>query len=352
MKQEERKKEKIHNLAFFHARKRISQNLPPIWFMRQAGRYHSHYQNLRKRHSFMELCKNPELSAEVALGPMKDFDFDVSILFSDLLFPLESMGLKLDYNPGPVFERKMTKKNLQEMNQDDLLEKRAEGLKFQKKALLCTRERLPQNKSLIGFVGGPWTLFTYAVEKKVLESFLKEEKEGQEMFDLFSKALLPILVKNIQWQVEGEAEVIMVFDSATGKLNSKLYSKYMLPLLQSLSSLYPEKLGYYSKGLSPEDLRPLLKFPWAGLGYDQSWRAEGWPLPQTKGFFQGNFDPLLMLQDFKSFESSLNTYLSDWMKKTSEERKGWVCGLGHGVLPKTPQKNVKYFVKRVREAFS
>ena len=91
------------NAKFKNAVMGIPQDVPPIWFMRQAGRSHSHYQNLRKKHPFEELCKNPELSAEVACGPMLDFDYDVAILFSDILFPLELFGLDLSYRPGPTF---------------------------------------------------------------------------------------------------------------------------------------------------------------------------------------------------------------------------------------------------------
>ena len=90
------------NERFEKLLKGIPQSTPPIWFMRQAGRYHSHYQELRKRYSFEQLCKTPELAAEVACGPMTDFDYDIAILFSDILFPLELLGLKLSYKPGPV----------------------------------------------------------------------------------------------------------------------------------------------------------------------------------------------------------------------------------------------------------
>ena len=89
------------NQRFRKALQGEPQKIPPIWFMRQAGRYHRHYQSLRKVHSFKELCKNPKLAAQVALGPIEDFDFDVAILFSDILFPLEALGMGLEYNPGP-----------------------------------------------------------------------------------------------------------------------------------------------------------------------------------------------------------------------------------------------------------
>ena len=102
----------IKNKKFSNAINNFPQKVPPIWFMRQAGRYHSHYQQLRKINSFVELCKTPELAAEVAMGPIDDFDYDVAILFSDILFPLESLGLKLDYAPGPIFDRFLKKEDL------------------------------------------------------------------------------------------------------------------------------------------------------------------------------------------------------------------------------------------------
>ena len=148
----------IKNKRFSNAINKIPQKVPPIWFMRQAGRYHSHYQGLRKKHSFVELCKEPQLAAEVAMGPINDFDYDVAILFSDILFPLESLGLKLDYKPGPTFENLLTPGALKDINQS---EKIVDDMNFQAKALSITRDALSESKSLVGFVGGPWTLLSY-----------------------------------------------------------------------------------------------------------------------------------------------------------------------------------------------
>src|SRR6185312_3987436 len=100
--------EQAGNQRFRNALARVPQPTPPIWLMRQAGRYHRHYQDLRRQHSFMELCKQPELAAQVALGPVLDFDFDAAILFSDLLFPLEAVGMGLVYDPGPKLDRRLT----------------------------------------------------------------------------------------------------------------------------------------------------------------------------------------------------------------------------------------------------
>src|SRR4051812_35451338 len=168
---------------------------PPVWLMRQAGRYHSHYQALRKKHSFMELCKDPRLAAEVALGPIRDFDFDVSIFFSDLLFPLEAMGMGLRYDEGtgPALDWHLTEDAITRLRP---AEDAIDGLRFQFEAMRETRRRLPADKSLIGFVGSPWTLFTYAVHGKHAGS-LSTVKAKLPLFPRFCRALLPLLEANI-----------------------------------------------------------------------------------------------------------------------------------------------------------
>ena len=103
------------NHKFENALARKSQSCPPIWFMRQAGRYHKHYQSLREKYSFEELCKKPGLAAETAIGPIEDFDFDVAILFSDILWPLQAMGMNLAFDPGPKFEEILSEQNYKKL---------------------------------------------------------------------------------------------------------------------------------------------------------------------------------------------------------------------------------------------
>ena len=153
----------MSNILFQNSLKCLDQKTPPIWFMRQAGRYHSHYKKLKEKYSFEQLCKNPELASEVAYGPVKEFDFDLAILFSDILFILEGLGMNLKFNPGPIFEDYITKDNYK--NYTDI-NAAIDHLEFQSKAIKLTREILPNSKSLIGFVGGPWTLLRFATDKK------------------------------------------------------------------------------------------------------------------------------------------------------------------------------------------
>lgn len=323
---------------------------PPIWMMRQAGRYHKHYQALRAKHSFMDLCKQPELAAQVALGPVEDFDFDVSILFSDLLFPLEGLGMGLEYtDQGPRLGWNLTSHNFNKLASVD---QAMETLLFQRDAVRATREILPKNKSLVGFVGGPWTLFVYACEGGHAGS-LTTSKQMLPMFSQFSEIMLPLLKKNIAIQFEGGAEIVYIFDTAAGEISPALFKKEVAPGLLQLAKAYPNKIAYYSKGTqAPFFTNEFLQGPWAGMGFDHRWE-----LPQllndkkNTGFVQGNFDQSLLHCDTAYFKATLETYLETFKNVPNAKLSSWVCGLGHGVLPKTPEDHVRYFVQRVREKF-
>lgn len=339
----------IRNLRFKNALNGVAQNTPPIWFMRQAGRYHDHYQNLRSKHSFIELCKVPELAAEVALGPVEDFDFDVSILFSDLLFPLEALGMGLKYDPAPTLSFKLDQKTILKLvSVDEALPK----LEFQKQAMMATRERLSKDKSLIGFVGGPWTLFTYASEGGH-KGHLETAKNNLELYQNFCEVMVPLLKKNIALQFEGGAELVMIFDTAAGEVSPGIYQQYILPHLKELSQAYPGKLGYYSKGTTFDHVSPHLSgLMWAGIGVDHRFSMPSLLKSNSGGFLQGNFDQALLFCDQDQFKKLLGEYLAPFKDLTKEQRARWVCGLGHGVLPKTPTENVRLFIETVRREFS
>ena len=337
------------NIKFKNAMERKEQSTPPIWFMRQAGRYHKHYQGMKEKHTFLELCKTPELAAEVALGPIRDFDFDVSILFSDLLFPLEALGLGLDYKPGPVLDRTLNFDNIHQLRP---LEEAVPYLEFQRDAVRLTRELLPQEKSLIGFIGGPWTLFTYAVEG-AHKGHLIDSKTQPSLFSQFTELVVPLLKRNIELQLEGGAEVVMIFDTAAGEVSPLYYAQYIAPSLNELASAFSGRLGYYAKGTTRDHARSVtLNTDWCGFGFDHRWSLPECFGLSERGFVQGNFDQTLLFADHDQFKNILETYLKTYSSLSLKQRAGWVCGLGHGVLPKTPEKNVKYFVDRVREVFS
>ncbi|MDG0815305.1 uroporphyrinogen decarboxylase family protein [Bdellovibrio svalbardensis] len=338
------------NELFKNALNRTPQKTPPIWFMRQAGRYHQHYQALRAKHSFMELCKQPELAAQVALGPVEEFDFDVSILFSDILFPLEALGMGLDYTDhGPQLGYRLSHETIGNLGD---VNKAIEFMHFQKDAVIATRQVLPSNKSLIGFVGGLWTLFVYATEGSHAGSLI-QSKKNIHLFPKFLEKMYPLIKENIRLQLEGGVEVVMIFDTAAGEVSPMFFQEWIQPVLTSLAKEYPGKIGYYSKGTQAVFFnKAFTELPWAGQGFDHRCYIPECFKIQNKGFVQGNFDQGLLFMDDADFKKALNNFLAPMKDMSIEQRAGWVCGLGHGVLPKTPEKNVKLFVETVREVLS
>lgn len=337
------------NSKFQNAVKRVSQATPPVWFMRQAGRYHSHYQGLRAKHSFVDLCKKPELATEVTLGPIRDFDFDVAILFSDLLFPLEVLGMGLTYDPGPKLSHSLSEQSLLAMKDPS---EAFEGLKFQSEAMRQIRKALPVDKSLIGFVGGTWTLFTYAVEG-AHKGGLEASKRELKLYRKFLERMVPLLKLNIADQLKGGAEVVMIFDTSAGELDPVLFNEIVVPSLDVLIKEFPGRVGYYAKGIQPDHLksRVFLSDELAGVGYDHRWdlRSVFQQTHRPRGFIQGNFDQSLLFLEPTEFETRATQYLRRMKELPESQRVGWVAGLGHGVLPGTPEVNVKRYIQLVRE---
>ncbi len=336
--------EQIGNARFQNALALRPQTTPPIWLMRQAGRYHKHYQALRQKYSFMDLCKQPELAAEVALGPVLDFDFDAAILFSDLLFPLEALGMGLEYTDrGPQLGWNLNEDTLSRLRS---IEDAWPQLLFQGEAMQATRDRLPSDRSLIGFVGGPWTLFVYAVEGSHKGS-LVESKKLLSLFPRFCETMAPLLVRNIELQLDGGAEVVMIFDTAAGELSPDIFNAEVVPQLRALTLNNALRIAYYSKGTQPAHLSDsLFTDGLAGVGVDSRWNMSEALDLFPNGFVQGNFDQALLLCEREELTQHLTRYLEPLANRT---RPGWVCGLGHGILPGTPEDNVRLFVDTVRE---
>ena len=337
----------IGSARFQNALARRPQPTPPIWLMRQAGRYHRHYQALRAQHSFIDLCKQPELAAEVAFGPVIEFGFDAAILFSDLLFPLEALGMGLEYTEhGPQLGWKLDPSSISRLRS---VGEAWPQLLFQGDAMRATRERIPQDRSLIGFVGGPWTLFVYAIEGTHKGSLTKS-KRLLPLFAEFCETIVPLLERNIQLQLDNGAEMVMIFDTAAGELSPLLFQSEVVPQLAALTRTNGSRTGYYSKGTQPAHLRdPLFsKGELAGIGVDHTWDLREAFAVSARGFVQGNFDQALLHASRDELKKQLTNYLAPFKDR---EWPGWICGLGHGVLPGTPEDNVKMFVDTVREMF-
>ncbi len=330
------------------------RRVPPIWCMRQAGRYQRSYQHLRERHSFAELCRTPELAATVALNAVEEFDFDAAILFSDLLFPLDALGLPVEYTEaGPRLERRLDTTDVGALaSADDAIAR----LGFQAEAVALTRRALSPSKGLIGFVGGPWTLFVYALEGTHSGS-LAAAKGALPLYRRFARRLLPVLERTARAQLDAGADVVMVFDTAAGELSPQIFNRHVAPDLRRLAAALPGRLGYFARALHPGHLgdgEPGHLGPWAGVGLDWRWDlATALAAPGRQGFVQGNFDPALLCQLSRpALGRAIRTFLARITDLPPETRRGWICGLGHGVLPRTPEDNLRVFVSSVRHALA
>ena len=322
-------------MKFENALLRRENQCPPIWMMRQAGRYQSSYMAMKQDWSFEQMCKLPRLASDVAMLPIDEFDFDVAILFSDILFHLEGLGLPLKFNPGPKFEWNLDEDNW--VNHKDI-GKAIDFLNFQSNAIIQTRERLKPNKSLVGFVGGPWTILNYAIGDKQISNDFRHK--------YLKNVIVPLLKESIKKQIEAGADCVMIFDSGLSNINKSYFDKEYSVLLKQLADV--GNTAYYSRTLPYNSLNKVIDLNFAGIGIDSTIDLNKTLKKVNTGFVQGNFDETLLLQDN---ETILRYEIKKWLD-TIEDTTGWVCGLGHGILKTTPPKNVQLFIQTVRNYYS
>jgi uroporphyrinogen decarboxylase len=324
---------------------------PPIWMMRQAGRYHAHYQNLRKTYSFLDLCRNTQASAEAAMGPIEDFDFDAAILFSDILFPIEAMGVSLDFNPAPSFGRLLTSKT--DLQHYQPTQDPQDFFGFQADALCELRRRLPASKGLIGFVGGLATLYQFACMGSG-----KIKAPIDDRFDGFMEKLVPLLAENMSVQAAAGIDCMAVLDSSADIVSLAEFNMRYFPYLQELLRLFRAKhptmpVLYYSKNMPAkiwDDLRPLSL---QGIGVDHSHELISVLQSQHDRYaIQGNVPPEWMNDPWSVTEPKLRAWFESVKALPADARKGWICGLGHGLQPTAREENVREFVRLAREVFA
>ena len=216
---------------------------------------------------------------------------------------------------------------------------------YKSDAIKFTRQKLAKDKSLIGFVGGLWTILRFATGQN------KEKKNFQNFYiDFMGTTLLEVIKKNIRLQLDAGAEVVMMFDSGISTLENDFYRGRYRLLLKNISNSFPNKVGYYARGKNYNEISYLLDLPFAGLGVDSNVGLQHIFLNSKFGFIQGNFNENHLLLDTVELESELKIY-SEFMKNM-DNLNGWVCGLGHGINKVTPEKNVHLFIETIRKNFS
>jgi len=325
------------NINFSNALNRVPQSCPPIWMMRQAGRYQPSYMELKEKFTFEQMCKLPKVASQVAMLPIDEFDFDVAILFSDILWHLEGLGLPLKFDPGPKFGIHLNEDNWKDYTDID---KAMDHISFQSAALKTTREVLPSNKSLIGFVGGPWSMLNYALGNNKVSTDFKT------MY--LKEVIIPLLKASIRKQLASDAEVVMIFDSGLKNISKSYYENTYLPLLETITEI--NNVGYYTRGLPTNSLPKVTQMNWAGIGIDTTQDLAKTLRTHTNGFVQGNFDEAILLENSTAVVEHV---IKKWLQTLDGvDTTGWVCGLGHGIGKTTPTRNVKLFVQMVRQHYA
>jgi len=324
--------------------------VPPVWIMRQAGRFLPEYRAIRKENSFLDMCKRPELATEVTLLPVELFDMDGAILFSDILIPCEPMGMDLEFieGRGPVFHNPVrTREHVEALKTEGV----AEESGFVYEAVSRLRKYLPSNKTLIGFAGAPFTLACYMVEGGASRNYtwLKSMMYNDERsFRLLMEKLSTVLEGYLSSQVKAGAEVIQLFDTFSGVLSPFDYERYVFPyvkrIFNTLKGQFPKTpLIYFAKnGFS---FFPLLQQLDADcLGVD--WSVSLTDAAERSGnsfVLQGNMDPLVLFGGSDVIEREARRVIREGRKI-----KGHVFNLGHGILPETPVESVRTLIEVIR----
>jgi len=318
-------------------------NINPIWVMRQAGRYLPEFRKIRKVNTnFIKLCLNENLSCEITLQPLKRFELDAAIIFSDILMLPYGLNQKVEFkkNFGPI----LGELNLEEMsrlNEIDFIEK---VNPIYKAINLVSKNELLKNKSTIGFVGAPWTLLVYMINQQspkldLKKDFFKDKQSINKTLIVLEK-FLKLHIKN---QIDSGAEIIQIFDSWAGLLNKKDLSNYIyMPTLS---------LVEYVKSLST----PVICFPRGIKNYNEYCEIvkpdvicidyEVDPIQiskQVKIPVQGGMDPKILLSDNENIKKHAKKYLDIFKDHP------YIFNLGHGVLPETKPNSMDYLVKMVK----
>lgn len=337
----------LKNNLLLRALKNESVERPPVWMMRQAGRYLPDYIKLRNKYDFFTRVQTPELATEITLQPVNQVGVDAAIIFSDILVIPQAMGLEvlMEEGKGPSLPKTIqTKKDI-----DALLTSGAEEkLKYVLDALSLTKKELNGRVPLIGFAGAPWTILCYMIEGKGSKTWDKAKQfaytEPELAHSLLQKITL-ITIAYLKAQVKAGADTLQVFDSWAGSLSPADFKTFAQPYLLHIADavqsdapviLFPKGSWYALKDLSESSA--------SGIGID--WTLDPKTARELSGnkiTLQGNFDPAKLLASIPQIKK--------WVKEMIDGfgTQNYIANLGHGITPNVPVDHAKAFVDAVKE---
>ncbi|WP_018631460.1 uroporphyrinogen decarboxylase [Neomegalonema perideroedes] len=323
---------------------------PPVWLMRQAGRYLPEYRELRaKAGGFLELCYNPDFAVEATLQPIRRYGFDAAILFSDILVVPHALGWRLwfEQGEGPRLDVQSPEAPLPRLIPEDLHRKLAPVYE----TLGRLREELPRETTLIGFAGAPWTLATYLAagrgkdEQAAARRWMFSHPESfQALIDLLTEATVEYLSR----QIEAGAEAVQLFDSWAGALAPRAFARFSVAparrVVEALQARHPgvPVIGF-PRGAGGGYALYARETGISGLGLDTSvspaWAQSAIPASVT---LQGNLDPLTLLPGSKALQSEAEAILEGFAGRTH------IFNLGHGITPEADPAQVERLLKLIR----
>ncbi len=334
------------NDRFLRACRREAVDRTPIWLMRQAGRYLPEYRALREKYDMLTMCRTPELAAEVTMQPLRRFDLDAAILFSDIMIPLTAMGVdfKIVESVGPTVAKPV--RDLPSANSLRVIDPDAD-VPFVMDSIRLLRPELNGKVPLIGFAGAPFTLASYIVEGKPSRDLLLTKKlmhcdpgAWRVLMDKLADTVAAYLLA----QIRAGAQAVQVFDSWIGALSPCDYCEFVLPYSKRIfDALASTKVPTIHFGTGTAALLELMKQAGGSvIGVD--WRvslSDAWDRLGDVAV-QGNLDPAIMLTSPDIIQKQAREILTG-----VNGRKGHIFNLGHGVLPNTPIENVQKLIEVV-----
>jgi uroporphyrinogen decarboxylase len=333
---------------FLKACRREKVERTPVWLMRQAGRYMAEYQNIRKNYTFLEMCKNPEVAAEITLQPIERLGVDAAILFSDILIPVEAMGMNLEFKEGvgPLLHNPVrTHKDVEALDVPTPDQK----MPFVLDTIKLLRKKLDGKVPLIGFSGAPFTTASYMVEGGGSRNYLHAKTmmyNHPELFDALMEKISRALSLYLNAQIKAGAQAVQLFDSWAGALSPTDYENFVLPHTKKVIDSVSKKVPFIHFATGNSALLELMrKAGGSVIGVD--WRVnldDAWKRVGHDVSIQGNLDPMCLFAPPEEIEKRVKEVLS-----RAENRPGHIFNLGHGIHKETPVENVQAMVEAVKK---
>ncbi len=331
---------------FLKACRKEEVDCTPVWMMRQAGRYLKKYRDMRKKYSFLEMCKTPELAVEVTLMPFEEIDVDAAILFSDILIPVEAMGIDLEFveSKGPIMNNPVrTAGDIEKLRVIDP----GEDVPFVMDSIKLLRKELEGKVPLIGFSGAPFTLASYMIEGGGSKNYLLTKQmmyNSPGSFNDLMNKITDTTIKYLNSQIEAGAQAVQVFDSWIGCLSSLDYDRYVMPHMKKLFGNLSKEVPAIHFGTGTSAILELLKeagghiigVDWR-INIDLAWERLGYDVG-----VQGNLESVVLYGP----EGLIESRVKDILDRVGN-RPGHIFNLGHGINPDTPVDKAKFMVDTV-----